>query len=73
MLAAVELEGPLVELGADVARDMVEIFKDIAADNELFARFSLLTASELPEYAQVVARLGRGAIAELAGARTATG
>ena len=53
VLAAVELEGPLVELGADVARDMVEIFKDIAADNELFARFSLLTASELPEYAQV--------------------
>ena len=56
-----ELEGPLVELGADVARDMVEIFKDIAADNELFARFSLLTASELPEYAQVrrAARPGR--------------
>ena len=65
VLADVELEGPLVELGADVARDMVEIFKDIAADNELFARFSLLTASELPEYAQVVARLGRGAPAEL--------
>ena len=39
---------------------MVEIFKDISADNELFARFSLLTASELPEYAQVVARVGRG-------------
>jgi hypothetical protein len=68
VLAAVELEGPLVELGADVARDMVEIFKDIAADNELFARFSLLTASELPEYAQVVARLGRGAAPGLAAA-----
>jgi putative ABC transport system ATP-binding protein len=68
VVAEVELEGPLVELGADVARDMVEIFKDIAADNELFARFSLLTASELPEYAQVVARMGRGALAELAAA-----
>ena len=68
VLATVELEGPLVELGADVARDMVEIFKDIAADNELFARFSLLTASELPEYAQVVARLGRGAAPELTAA-----
>lgn len=61
VIAEVELEGALVELGADVARDMVEIFKDIAADNELFARFSLLTASELPEYAQVVARVGRDA------------
>jgi putative ABC transport system ATP-binding protein len=61
VIAEVELEGALVELGADIARDMVEIFKDIAADNELFARFSLLTASELPEYAQVVARVGRDA------------
>ncbi len=61
VIAEAELEGPLVELGADVARDMVEIFKDIAADNELFARFSLLTASELPEYAQMVARVGRDA------------
>lgn len=68
VLAAAELEGPLVELGADVARDMVEIFKDIAADNELFARFSLLTASELPEYAQVVARLSRGAPSALGAA-----
>ena len=67
VLAAVELEEPLVELGADVARDMVEIFKDIAADNELFARFSLLTASELPEYAQVLARLSRGAPSALGG------
>ena len=60
VVAEAALEEPLVELGADVARDMVEIFKDIAADNELFARFSLLTATELPEYAQVVARLVRG-------------
>src|SRR5262245_488305 len=65
VIAETELEGPLVELGADVARDMVEIFKDIAADNELFARFSLLTASELPEYAQIVARMGRDAPGEL--------
>jgi putative ABC transport system ATP-binding protein len=66
VLAEVGLELPLLELGADVARDMVEIFKDIAADNELFTRFSLLTASELPEYAQVVARMGRGALGDLA-------
>jgi putative ABC transport system ATP-binding protein len=45
---------------------MVEIFKDIAADNELFARFSLVTASELPEYAQLVARVGQSALAQLA-------
>ena len=66
VVAEVGLDGALVDLGADVARDMVEIFKDISADNELFARFSLLTATELPEYAQVVARVGRGAPADLA-------
>ena len=66
VIAEVDLEGPLGELGAAVARDMVEIFKDIAADNELFARFSLVTASELPEYAQLVARVGQGAPAQLA-------
>ena len=44
---------------------MVEIFKDISADNELFARFSLVTAGELPEYEQVVARAGRGPLAQL--------
>jgi ABC-type multidrug transport system fused ATPase/permease subunit len=65
VIAEVELEGPLLELGGAVARDMVEIFKDIAGDNELFARFSLVTASELPEYVQVVARVGRGPLAQL--------
>ena len=59
VISEAELDGPLVELGATLARDMVEIFKDIAADNELFARFSLVTASELPEYAQLVARVGQ--------------
>jgi ABC-type multidrug transport system fused ATPase/permease subunit len=68
VIAEVDLEGSLTELGADLARDMVEIFKDIAADNELFARFSLLTASELPEYAQIVARLGRDAPGSLSAA-----
>jgi putative ABC transport system ATP-binding protein len=65
VIAEAGLDGSLVELGADLARDMVEIFKDIAADNELFARFSLLTATELPEYAQVITRLGRGATTAL--------
>jgi ABC-type multidrug transport system fused ATPase/permease subunit len=66
VIAEAGLEGPLLQLGADVARDMVEIFKDIAADNELFARFSLVTASELPEYTQVVARLEHTPLPELA-------
>jgi ABC-type branched-subunit amino acid transport system ATPase component len=59
VIAEVELEEPLIALGAEVAREMVEIFKDISADNELFANFSLIAAAELPEYAQLVSRLER--------------
>jgi ABC-type transport system involved in cytochrome bd biosynthesis fused ATPase/permease subunit len=44
---------------------MVEIFKDIAADNELFATFSLIQAVELPEYTQIVGRLERTAATDL--------
>ena len=65
VIAETELEAPLLELGGGIARDMVEIFKDIAADNELFARFSLVTAGELPEYAQLVTRIGRTPLTEL--------
>jgi ABC-type multidrug transport system fused ATPase/permease subunit len=55
----VGLRDLLITLGADVAKETVEIFKDIPADHDLFANFSLITASELPEYAQVVSRLER--------------
>ncbi len=57
--AEVGLAAPLLTLGARIAREMVEIFKDIPADHELFANFSLISAAELPEYARLVARLER--------------
>ncbi len=59
VVADVGLEGALLTLGADVAREMVEIFKDIPADHELFANFSLITAPELPDYARIVSQLER--------------
>ncbi len=59
VIAEVGLQGLLLALGADVAKEMMEIFKDIPADDELFANFSLITAGELPEYAQLVSRLER--------------
>jgi ABC-type multidrug transport system fused ATPase/permease subunit len=60
VIAEVDLRGPLLVLGAGLAREMVEIFKDIPADHELFANFSLITATELPEYVRLVSRLERG-------------
>ena len=57
--AETPLRTDLLALGVEIAREMVEIFRDISPDNELFANFSLITAAELPEYARLVARLER--------------
>jgi ABC-type multidrug transport system fused ATPase/permease subunit len=65
VIAEVELRAPLLALGADIAREMVEIFKDIPADHELFQNFSLVTAAELPEYARIVSRVERGSPGDL--------
>lgn len=59
VIAEVGLRADLLRLGAEIAREMVEIFRDIAPDNELFANFSLIAASELPEYTRLVSRLER--------------
>lgn len=66
VIAEVGLQDSLLTLGAEVAREMVEIFKDIPAEHELFANFSLITASELPEYVRLLSRLERTAPGTLA-------
>ncbi len=65
VIADVNLQSRLLALGAEIAKEMVEIFKDISADDELFANFSLITAGELPEYTRLVSRLERAGPAEL--------
>jgi putative ABC transport system ATP-binding protein len=65
VIGEVELREPLLALGGDIAREMVEIFKDIPADHELFQNFSLITAAELPEYTRLVSRLERGSPGDL--------
>jgi putative ABC transport system ATP-binding protein len=59
VIVEVDLRDRLLALGAELTREMVEIFKDIPADHELFTNFSLITASELPEYVRLVGRLER--------------
>jgi ABC-type multidrug transport system fused ATPase/permease subunit len=56
VIAAVGLREDLLRLGSEIAREMVEIFRDIAPDNELFANFSLISAGELPEYTRLTSR-----------------
>ncbi len=64
-MAEAGLDRPLLELGAGVAKEMVEIFKDIAPGDELFTNFSLITEAELPEYVRVVGRLERATLETL--------
>ncbi|HSB82434.1 MAG TPA: ABC transporter ATP-binding protein/permease [Candidatus Methylomirabilis sp.] len=59
VIAEVGLQDSLLTLGGEVAREMVEIFKDIPAEHELFSNFSLIAASELPEYVRLLSRLER--------------
>jgi len=59
VIVEVDLRDRLLALGAELTREMVEIFKDIPADHELFTNFSLIAASELPEYVRLVGRLER--------------
>jgi ABC-type multidrug transport system fused ATPase/permease subunit len=66
VIADVGLRDGLLGLGAELTREMVEIFKDIPADHELFTNFSLIAANELPEYVRLVGRLERGEPAALA-------
>lgn len=61
VIAEVGLQDSLLTLGGEVAREMVEIFKDIPAEHELFSNFSLIAASELPEYVRLLSRLERTA------------
>jgi ABC-type thiamine transport system ATPase subunit len=65
VVVALDLWEPLLTLGADVARETVEIFKGMPAEYELFTNFSLITSSELPDYTRLVSRLDRTTIAAL--------
>jgi putative ABC transport system ATP-binding protein len=61
VIAEVGLREALLVLGAEIAKEMVEMFKGIPADHELFTTFSLITAGELPEYTLLISRLERTA------------
>ncbi len=54
----------LVQAGRSVARDMVEIFRDLPPDHEFYARFSFVDADELADLDQIEQRLSRAASAK---------
>jgi ABC-type multidrug transport system fused ATPase/permease subunit len=47
----------LLEVGCKVAETMVDLFADLPPGHEFFEQFSFISAEELPEYQQLVARI----------------
>ncbi|QEN86321.1 cyclic nucleotide-binding domain-containing protein [Labrys sp. KNU-23] len=58
LLAEGELDDSLLALGLKVAATMVEIFSRIASDHVVFERFSFISSSDLPRFAEIASRAG---------------
>ena len=56
LLEAEDLTKPLADMGASIARSMIEIFADLPDDHPLFDRFGFFPASERSFYEDLVAR-----------------
>ncbi|HJU19598.1 MAG TPA: ATP-binding cassette domain-containing protein, partial [Stellaceae bacterium] len=56
----------LVEAGREVAETMVELFSDLSPEHEFFEQFSFIGAGDLPVFAEILARIGRGGTRDLA-------
>jgi ABC-type multidrug transport system fused ATPase/permease subunit len=59
LLREVRLLDDLYQAGAKVAELMVEIFADVAPDSDLFEQYSFISAEDLPEFRDIVMRLGK--------------
>jgi putative ABC transport system ATP-binding protein len=62
VLAKTGLIEDLVEAGRKVAETMIELFADLPPGHEFFERYSFIGADELPEYAAILARIGKSGI-----------
>jgi energy-coupling factor transporter ATP-binding protein EcfA2 len=66
VLTKVGLIEDLVAAGKHVAETMVELFADLPPDHEFFEQFSFISASDLPEFAAILGRVGEAGTMALA-------
>jgi putative ABC transport system ATP-binding protein len=66
VLTKVGLIEDLVAAGKHVAETMVELFADLPPDHEFFEQFSFISASDLPEFAAILGRIGEAGTMALA-------
>ncbi|MGU3536661.1 ABC transporter transmembrane domain-containing protein [Methylobacterium sp. A54F] len=64
-LARLGLLDDLTAVGVAIARNMIEIFRDVHVGHALWRRFSVLAPEELPDYERRLADLGDGAVGSL--------
>jgi putative ABC transport system ATP-binding protein len=65
VLTKVGLLEDLIAAGREVAETMVELFADLPADHTFFEQFSFISAADLPQFAAILSRIGKGGIAAL--------
>jgi putative ABC transport system ATP-binding protein len=58
VLHELRLDEDLLRMGLSIAETMVELFSDLSPDNELFERYSFISADELPNVRLLLQRLG---------------
>ena len=54
-------------MGHEVASTMVELFSDLPPEHEFFAKFSFISADDLPEYKELISRVERDQLESLKG------
>jgi ABC-type multidrug transport system fused ATPase/permease subunit len=60
VLAKVGLLEDLIAAGREVAETMIELFADLPADHAFFEQFSFISANDLPQFAAILSRVGKG-------------
>ncbi len=67
ILEAESLLFPLIEIGLSMAETAIEIFADLEPGDPLFARFSFISAEDMPEYQRLAEQArSRGNVSKLA-------
>lgn len=57
VLAGNGLDTVLYEMGGKIAETIIELFSDLPPDHPFFARLSLMTADDIPEYEALLSRV----------------
>ena len=66
VIAETGLEGPLFEMGKEVASTTVELFGDLSADNPFFEQLTYMEPEQIPEYRALLNRIGTMSMGEIA-------